>query len=87
MENAPKQALSALALASTGMFALGGIAAGLTTPFYLGLFGVAIHYSWQISTLDIDNRDNCWQRFKANRYLGLMLALAILAGKRGSTEN
>ena len=46
MEHAPKLILSTLALASTSLFALGGINAGLATPFFLGLGGVAAHYAW-----------------------------------------
>jgi len=63
MENRPKETLTALALASTGLFALGGINAGLTMPYFLGLSGVAAHYTWQISTLNIEDRDSCWDRF------------------------
>lgn len=46
MENYPKQTLSALATASIGLFALGGINAGLAPVYYLGLSGVAAHYAW-----------------------------------------
>jgi 4-hydroxybenzoate polyprenyltransferase len=81
MEHAPKTNLSVLAATSTALFALGGFNAGMTLPFYLGLTGVAVHYAWQISSLDVNSRENCWNRFKANRYLGLMLMLAIAAGK------
>lgn len=46
MEHAPKTILSTLALASTGLFALGGFNAGLGASFFLGLGGVAAHYAW-----------------------------------------
>jgi len=81
MENRPKETLSALALLSTGCFALGGLNAGLAMPFYAGLTGVAAHYAWQISTLDIEDRESCWQRFQTNRWLGLLLTVSILAGR------
>ena len=87
MESEPKKVLTALAMISTSLFAIGGLAAGLSTPFYLGLTGVGMHYAWQIRNLDINNRENCWQRFKSNRYLGLLLTLAILAGKSQSNIN
>jgi len=48
MEHAPKPILTALAAASTSLFAIGGFNAGLGLPFYLGLAGVAGHYGWQI---------------------------------------
>ncbi len=63
MENRPKEVLSLLAASSVGLFALGGINAGLAMPYFLGLGGVAAHYAWQISTLDIESRESCWDRF------------------------
>ena len=86
MENRPKEVLSALAATSTALFALGGFNAGLTMPFYLGLCGVGAHYAWQISTLDIENRENCWDRFVSNRILGLILTLSIIAGRTFDNE-
>jgi len=46
MEHAPHKILSALAATSVGFFALGGLAASLASPFYVGLGGVAAHYAW-----------------------------------------
>ena len=81
MENAPKQVLSVLAATSTGLFALGGMQAGLAAPYFLGLSGVAAHYAWQISTVDLENRESCWGMFVANAHLGALLTLSILAGR------
>jgi hypothetical protein len=46
MEHDPHRILSVLAASSVGCFAIGGAAAGLAAPFYLGLGGVAAHYAW-----------------------------------------
>lgn len=46
MEHAPKLILSALAVASSGLFAVGGVNAGLGVPFFAGLAGVGMHYAW-----------------------------------------
>jgi 4-hydroxybenzoate polyprenyltransferase len=70
--------LSAL---SVGLFALGGINACLGNAYFVGLSGVAAHYAWQMSTLKIDNAEKCWDLFQSNRYLGLILAVAIVFGK------
>ena len=70
-----------LASLSTGLFALGGLNAGFGLPYFIGLGGVAAHYGWQIYSLNIDNRESCWNRFVSNRYLGLLLMFAIIAGK------
>jgi len=56
MENRPKETLTALAVTSTSLFALGGVTAGLGMPYFMGLAGVAGHYAWQIKTLDIEDR-------------------------------
>lgn len=81
MENAPKTYLSGLCAASVGCFALGGMQAGFGPAYFTGLSMVAAHYAWQISRLDIENRDRCWELFQSNRWLGLILLGAILAGK------
>lgn len=76
-----RQILSGLSALSVSSFLIGGINAGLGTPFYLGLIGVASHYAWQMKTLDIRNPLVCAKLFMSNRYLGLILALAIIFGK------
>ena len=42
---------------------------------------MAAHYAWQISTVDIENRESCWDRFVSNAHLGALLTLSILAGR------
>ena len=80
-EKHPKAILSTLSAFSVGLFALGGFNAGLGSLYFAGLGAVAAHYAWQMATLDIDNPAKCWDLFTSNRYLGLILALAILMGK------
>ena len=46
MEKHPKEVLSVLSASSVGLFALGGVNAGLGLPYVLGLGGVAAHYAW-----------------------------------------
>jgi 4-hydroxybenzoate polyprenyltransferase len=81
MENNPHKILGGLAALSTGCFALGGLNAGLGSLYFLGLGGVASHYAWQLKTLNIEDRDTCWNLFQSNRWLGLGLVFAIMAGK------
>jgi 4-hydroxybenzoate polyprenyltransferase len=63
------------------MFALGGLNAGFGSAYFAGLSIVSAHYAWQISTLDIQNREKCWQLFQSNRWLGLTLFFTIIAAK------
>ena len=81
MEHNPYQILSGLSALSIGSWAVGGVTTGLGMPYFAGLAACAGHYAWQIKTLDIENRENCWNRFVANRWLGLMLVGSIMAGK------
>jgi 4-hydroxybenzoate polyprenyltransferase len=43
-----------------------------------GLLLAAIHMAWQIVTLDIDNAENCLQRFRANRTTGWIIFIALV---------
>jgi 4-hydroxybenzoate polyprenyltransferase len=42
----------------------------------LALLPAALHLAWQVLTLDADDGDNALARFRANRFTGLLMALA-----------
>jgi 4-hydroxybenzoate polyprenyltransferase len=65
-------ALTALAIALAGP-GLHGIA-------YPLLAVAGLHLVWQALTVDIDNGANCLARFKANRFYGALVLLAVAAG-------
>ncbi|MBO0332222.1 4-hydroxybenzoate octaprenyltransferase [Sneathiella sp. CAU 1612] len=58
-----------------------GYLAGLTLPFYIFMAGAGAHLFCQIRTLDIDNTDLCLILFKSNKVFGLIVLVAIIAGK------
>ena len=64
-----------------GFLMLAGRLADSGWLFYLFLIPVAGHFTWQIRTLDIDDPDNCLARFRSNREVGLLVTVALLAGK------
>jgi 4-hydroxybenzoate polyprenyltransferase len=66
-----------------GLLALAGWQAAMGPAFYLLLGPVAAHFVWQIRTLDLDDPSSCLRRFRSNRDLGLLVFLAIMAGKAG----
>jgi 4-hydroxybenzoate polyprenyltransferase len=37
------------------------------------------HFVWQVSTLDINDPDNCLHRFRSNHMLGAIVFLAFVA--------
>src|SRR5918994_1215434 len=66
------------------LLAAAGWSAGLGFWFYPFLLAVAGHFAWQIRTLNLDDPRSCLRRFRSNRDLGLLVCLAILAGKVGT---
>lgn len=63
----------------TGLLTVGHNA-GQTWPYYLTVALVSGHLAKQIWTLDIHNAADCGEKFRANRHLGLLLFLGIVAG-------
>jgi 4-hydroxybenzoate polyprenyltransferase len=60
---------------------IAGMSVDIGFLFYVALLPVAAHFAWQIRTLDIDDPENCLARFRSNREAGLLVMLALLAGK------
>jgi 4-hydroxybenzoate polyprenyltransferase len=58
------------------------LAAGLGPLAWLGFIGVAAHLAWQIAAVDFDDPADCLAKFRANRWLGWILFIAILAARR-----
>jgi 4-hydroxybenzoate polyprenyltransferase len=52
-------------------------------PFFViyGNFSALAILTWQISTLDVTNPENCMLRFKVNGYVGLSLGLSLVIDK------
>jgi 4-hydroxybenzoate polyprenyltransferase len=65
------------ALAWLGITAA-GLLAGAEIVFLLGMAAAGAHLFWQVATLDIDDPDNCLQRFRSNRDFGLIVFAAIV---------
>ena len=60
------------------LIGVAGVMAGGSWIFMLGLLAFAIHLSWQVVTIDIDDPTHCLKLFRANRDAGLILFLAML---------
>jgi 4-hydroxybenzoate polyprenyltransferase len=67
--------------ATLALLALAGALAGLHPAFYLLLTAAGVMLGAQIVRLDIDDPANCLRLFRANRDIGLVIALALLAGR------
>jgi len=67
-----------------------GVTADMTWPFYLSLAGISGHLAHQVWTLDINNPEDCGEKFRSNRKVGLVLFLGIISGtmlKKGQQED
>lgn len=67
--------------ATIALLALSAWLAGLSWPFLVALLLPAALLARQIVALDIDEPAHCLRLFKANREVGLAIALAFLAGR------
>jgi 4-hydroxybenzoate polyprenyltransferase len=65
------------------LFGVTGWLAAMGPWFYPMLAVAGAHLAWQICTLDPDDPASCLKRFRSNRELGLLVFLALLAGKVG----
>lgn len=73
--------LAACYAGMVALLALTGLLAGLSLWFFLALLLPAGLLAWQVRALDIHNPAHCLMLFKANREVGLVVALAILIGR------
>jgi len=72
--------LSCFATTMMASLAYCGWATDQTIPYYLSLLVVGGHLSHQILTLDIDDGDDCAQKFRSNRWVGLCVFLGLMSG-------
>ncbi len=54
------------------------VQAGGGVVAFAGLLIAGLHMAWQVVTLDIDDPDNCLERFRANRTTGLIVFIGLL---------
>ncbi len=56
-----------------------GLLAGAGAAFLLALALIAVQFTWQVRTLDINDAGNCLVRFKSNRLVGWLLLFGLAA--------
>ncbi|XP_020911755.1 4-hydroxybenzoate polyprenyltransferase, mitochondrial-like [Exaiptasia diaphana] len=72
--------LSLFSVAMVTNLVLAGLAADQTWPFYVGMGLTATHLAWQVAAVDLNNPNDCLKKFKSNKWLGLWICGAIMAG-------
>lgn len=60
------------------LLAAAGFSAGAGIIFYTGLAGAALHATWQLARLDVDNPELCLMLFRSNRNFGLIVFGGIM---------
>ena len=70
-------ALIGFALASTALLVATGVAAGSGPAYYVGIAGVALHFTWQLAGLDLNDPGACGDRFRSNTWVGLLVFLGV----------
>jgi len=73
--------LAACYAGTVALLALTGVLAGLSPWYFVALLLPAGLLAWQVRALDIHDPAHCLMLFKANREVGLIVALAILIGR------
>ncbi len=53
--------------------------AGASWLVMVALSAIAVHFAWQVSTLDIADADNCLERIKSNRTVGWLFFIGLVA--------
>lgn len=74
-----KPILSAFSATFCSLLAYAGYLNAQGIPFYMiSVLGAASHLFYQIRTLKIHDRANCWELFKSNRNLGAIVWSGIM---------
>ncbi|AIL12817.1 hypothetical protein IM40_03655 [Candidatus Paracaedimonas acanthamoebae] len=60
----------------------GGIKADLKWSYHLVVALVILHALWQLKKLNINDSSSCLQLFKANHWIGLIIFIGIILGKK-----
>ena len=74
--------LALFALLMLALLALAFVIGGLGLWAWTSLLLVALHLAWQIKAVDMESPADCLAKFRANRWLGLILFAGILLARR-----
>jgi len=75
---ATKPWLAVFYAGATALLVATGIAGDAAWPYYAALAAAALHFVWQVKTLDLDDPKDCLAKFKSNRDAGLAITIACL---------
>ncbi|XP_006664985.3 4-hydroxybenzoate polyprenyltransferase, mitochondrial [Oryza brachyantha] len=76
-----KQWISGFGAACIGSLALSGYSADLAWPYYPFLAAASAQLAWQISTVDLSDRQDCNRKFVSNKWFGALVFGGVLCGR------
>jgi 4-hydroxybenzoate polyprenyltransferase len=72
--------ISGFYIATIALWLYGGVAMGMSWPYYLVLASIAVHFIWQMRVFDLSRPDRNFMLFRANMAVGVLLLVAALGG-------
>ncbi len=76
-----KSWLAGFSVATIVLFEIAVALAHLGWPAMLAVAAVALHLTWQILTVELDDPADCLAKFRSNRWIGWILLVGIVAGQ------
>ena len=76
---ATRRWLAGFAAVALLLWAAAFVVAGAAWPAYPALGLVALHFAWQVHATEFDEAADCLAKFRANRWVGWILLVGILA--------
>src|SRR5262245_58036010 len=73
--------LGGFSVATVILFEIAVASAGLGWPAMLAVAAVALHLTWQILTVDLDDPVDCLAKFRSNHWVGWILLAGIVGGQ------
>ncbi|MEO8557474.1 MAG: 4-hydroxybenzoate octaprenyltransferase [Rhodospirillales bacterium] len=80
-QRAPHLWIGGFSLLCLGLLVATGMLAQVTWPYWIGLGAVAAFFAWQLVTLKPASAPDCLAKFRANRMVGWLLLIGILAAR------
>jgi 4-hydroxybenzoate polyprenyltransferase len=72
--------ISGFYIATIALWLYGGVAMGMSWPYYVVLASIAVHFLWQMRVFDLSRPDRNFMLFRANMAVGVLLLVAALGG-------
>ncbi|WP_275233738.1 4-hydroxybenzoate octaprenyltransferase [Pantoea ananatis] len=75
-----RQWIGSFYAATIALWSFGGIHLNMSTAYFIVIFLITLHFSWQIKTFSIHQPNQSLNLFRANVLVGMLLLLAAIFG-------